>query len=643
MLRLRLLALCLLVGCSDRTGPAQEPSPPAALAKTTGDRQNGVVGEALLTALGVRVEDGRRRPIADVEVVWGVLSGGGNISPVTRTGPDGVAQAHWTLGSAPGEQVVTAIVDGTEPVTFVATAVPGAVAAITISPDSAIAAAGQDTQLTALAKDRFGNSLSAAIVWQSADTAIASVSNAGVVSAKRSGTTVVVARYGAAVDSAKVRVVPGPPSSSTLAPTDTTVEVGFSFPLRLSVNDAWGNSIPVGANGNWSSSDTQVASVDSIGRITAHRVGTATVTFRLQTAVSTMMLVVRPVSVPFRSVYGGGTHTCSVAEGGQAYCWGRNEHGQLGNTSRDQCLNNACNKVPTAVSGPAFDVVQAGQLHTCGLASTQEIYCWGWNPGSQVGDGTTESRNVPTKVMSNHRFRQLSVGHQHNCAISVEGEVYCWGHAFGSVPTKVATPLQFTVVSVGAAYACATTSAADAYCWGQNSDGRLGDGTTQNRSTPVPISGGHKFVNLSAGVAHACGLLADGSAYCWGRNGDGQLGNDTRQGSSVPIPVATATRFRAITAGDSHTCAISLEGAAFCWGAAAQGRLGFQVSGSWALVPTQVNTTLRFVTLDVGGPHTCGIATDAATYCWGGNNDAVLGVGTEALANRPTRTAVPRN
>jgi len=74
-------------------------------------------------------------------------------------------------------------------------------------------------------------------------------------------------------------------------------------------------------------------------------------------------------------------------------------------------------------------------------------------------------------------------------------------------------------------------------CWGANSNGQLGDGTTEDRLLPVSVvSLNTHTTNISAGGTHACAVKTDGSLWCWGNNDFGQLGNGN--GVSSPIPVA---------------------------------------------------------------------------------------------------------
>ncbi|MBI4520445.1 MAG: hypothetical protein HY701_06385 [Gemmatimonadetes bacterium] len=54
------------------------------------------------------------------------------------------------------------------------------------------------------------------------------------------------------------------------------------------------------------------------------------------------------------------------------------------------------------------------------------------------------------------------------------------------------------------------------YCWGRNSAGQVGDGTTTDRLTPVPVASDLRYADLSGGATYACALRVDGVADCWG-------------------------------------------------------------------------------------------------------------------------------
>ena len=55
------------------------------------------------------------------------------------------------------------------------------------------------------------------------------------------------------------------------------------------------------------------------------------------------------------------------------------------------------------------------------------------------------------------------------------------------------TGIGFASVTAGSSHTCGLTPAGVAYCWGNNSSGQLGNGTTTNSTTPVPVSGGYNL------------------------------------------------------------------------------------------------------------------------------------------------------
>ena len=99
-------------------------------------------------------------------------------------------------------------------------------------------------------------------------------------------------------------------------------------------------------------------------------------------------------------------------------------------------------------------------------------------------------------------------------------------------------------------------------CWGYNDYGQLGDGSTTDRSTPVPVSGlGSGVIALAAGDAHTCALTAAGGVQCWGYNGYGQLGDGSTTNRLTPVPVSgLGSGVVALAAGDYHTCALTAAG-----------------------------------------------------------------------------------
>jgi len=105
----------------------------------------------------------------------------------------------------------------------------------------------------------------------------------------------------------------------------------------------------------------------------------------------------------FTTLAAGGTHTCGVVQGGAAYCWGSDVSGQLGGVSPDTCVPEGiavpCARLPIPVDGGlSFASIAAGLHHTCGITTRGVAYCWGLNDHGQLGDGTTRIRAAPVRV-----------------------------------------------------------------------------------------------------------------------------------------------------------------------------------------------------------------------------------------------------
>ncbi|MGH9277740.1 MAG: RCC1 domain-containing protein, partial [Acidimicrobiales bacterium] len=71
--------------------------------------------------------------------------------------------------------------------------------------------------------------------------------------------------------------------------------------------------------------------------------------------------------------------------------------------------------------------------------------------------------------------------------------------------------------------------------WGWNAIGQLGDGTTVDRWSPVPVPGLTGVASVSGGALHSLAALRDGTVRSWGWNGAGQLGTGGTADSPVPV------------------------------------------------------------------------------------------------------------
>jgi alpha-tubulin suppressor-like RCC1 family protein len=321
-------------------------------------------------------------------------------------------------------------------------------------------------------------------------------------------------------------------------------------------------------------------------------------------------------------VTAGYVHTCAVIGGGLR-CWGWNGYGQLGD---DTVVYRS---TPVGVSGLSnnVDVLSAGGWHTCGLTDNGGVKCWGENYNGQLGIGAGVGRSVPVDVTGlTQGVAAISAGRWHTCVVTIQGGVKCWY----SVPTDVAgLTAGVSAVATGESHSCALTNGGGVKCWGQNTYGQLGDGTTEYRATPVDVSGlTSGVVAITAGPNHTCALTTGGGVKCWGQNNTGQLGDGTTDQRTTPINISELTQdVVAITAGRYHTCALTGSSSVKCWGANWYGQLG---NGTYdgSLTPIAVSGLSGTVTLiDAGENHTCAL-DGGGLECWGRNDQGQLGDGT---------------
>ena len=213
-----------------------------------------------------------------------------------------------------------------------------------------------------------------------------------------------------------------------------------------------------------------------------------------------------PEGAAFTQLAVSGAHVCGLTADGLAFCWGRNDEGQL--------------DVP---GGTRFRQLAAGGQFSCGLRLDDTAICWGKVGADWLGDGSGT-------------WALISARGRHLCALNTEGTATCWGKQSAPPPEGS----RYTVIGVGQHYGCGLTPAGDLECWGRNYFGQA-----EWREGP--------FSALSVGRLHLCVLRPDGAAFCQGNNYYGQ--------GDPPDAV-----FTGIAVGLNYSCGLTDAGAVACWG-----------------------------------------------------------------------------
>jgi hypothetical protein len=189
-----------------------------------------------------------------------------------------------------------------------------------------------------------------------------------------------------------------------------------------------------------------------------------------------------------------------------------------------------------------------------------------------------------------------------------------------------------TTLSASHHHTCLTGSDGKIWCWGENANYELGDGTAEDRGSPVLVRDlPGEAIAVSAGYTHTCALLRDGQIACWGGNESGQCGTGSRT-APLERPELVAVpdvRFTALAAGRAHTCAVSRERLAYCWGDTTYGQSGVDpaTASSRIVAPSRVEGLDNVfgaptVIIETVKDHTCALRSLPPYFvCWGSNVD----------------------
>jgi uncharacterized protein YjdB len=229
---------------------------------------------------------------------------------------------------------------------------------------------GQTSQATAVTRDANGNTLTGrTVTWTSSNTSVATVNSSGLVTTLAAGSTTITGTSETKTGTATLTVTVAPVATVTVTLTPSSVNVGQTSQASAVTRDA-NNNVLTGRTVTWTSSNPNVATVNSAGLITTLSAGTTTITGTSETKTGTATLTV--TNAPVANVTVALSRT-SVVEGATS---------QATATLRDASNNVLTNRVITwSSSNLAIATVDED-----GLVTTHR-------PGSVTITATSETKS----------------------------------------------------------------------------------------------------------------------------------------------------------------------------------------------------------------------------------------------------------
>ena len=337
------------------------------------------------------------------------------------------------------------------------------------------------------------------------------------------------------------------------------------------------------------------------------------------------------------------------ASTGFVWCWGRNQYGYLG----DGTIFNKSSPI-SVLGGRSFSKISKGSyLHTLAIEGSTG-FCWGWGQGNTLGDGTIEHRSSPVSVLGGRSFSQLAGGTSTSLGIEAStGLAWTWGYnGLGqlgegttenkSSPVSVLGGRSYNKACIGSRGLAIEGSTGNAWTWGHNIvgwGGQLGDGTTESKSSPVGVLGGRSYSEVAGGQNQSLALEAStGYLWSWGDSSYGQLGNLTNDPQSSPISVVGGKSFNKIYSGKNTLYGLDSSGIAWGIGRDSNAELGDNIELSRS-TPVYVlgNRKYSKITAYSGVSILALESSTGYAWMWGNNSFGQLGNGTTKQENSPIK------
>ena len=284
----------------------------------------------------------------------------------------------------------------------------------------------------------------------------------------------------------------------------------------------------------------------------------------------TFSTVPYPLGIPwpaswahFSSLRGG----FGLDSGSGAWSWGYNASGQLGDnstTTRVRPTSIAGGKSWSRIATTAYTGANTFAIET----TTGNAYGWGTNTNGEVGNLSTVSASSPVSVVGGKSYRDITTTNNSGTGITTTtaiegstGNLYSWGNGVSGIlgsgnttntssPVSVVGGRSFNTLAKVNVYSAVLGaiegSTGNVYTWGSNTSGLLGgNSSVTSASSPVSVVGGRSWSTLVVSPDSAMAVEAStGNLYGWGDNSNGKLGSNSTTAASSPVSVVGGRSYK---------------------------------------------------------------------------------------------------
>lgn len=338
---------------------------------------------------------------------------------------------------------------------------------------------------------------------------------------------------------------------------------------------------------------------------------------------------VEPTGITNVSLLAAGSyHAVVCTSTGAFYGWGDNNYFKL-----TQDFNNFNrNSEVHDDSFQGFTSVASAENTTLGLKSDGTVWAVGQGSDGVLGQGGSNlgSMERPVQITSLSNIAQIAGGESDAFAIGNTGTLWAWGEdgqgqlgvgdatgATLNTPTQVQNVQNIIAVAAGDGHMLAVQSDGTVWATGDDTDGELGDGTTNSEAAPIQVVAlsGITAQAVAAGSNTSFALDSNGLVWAWGKNDTGELGLGTTGDVNTPTQIATLPPMVAISARFGNGMGIDVYGNVWSWG----------VMGNSDGTPVEQLGLSNVTAIATGIGHQLALESDGSLWGWGWGGLGQLG------------------